>query len=224
MLGSIQAGDAMMAKLDRFSNSTPYSGDQVNRAAKTLLGFGVAAGDVESVLRKVGDVAAGSGKDFNELSSIYGKIFAKGKADSEDLNQMVEAGIPIVKLLGEEFGKGGDEIYDMAMKGQISAEAISAAFDKMSGKGGVYANMMDQQSKTVSGIWGAIVGQLEYAGSLIGEAIEPLVKSVLTYFQGWADEIVAMCQDGRMVQYIATVAYTAIDIDATVARHLLVAK
>ena len=126
MLGSIQAGDAMMAKLDRFSNSTPYSGDQVNRAAKTLLGFGVAAGDVESVLRKVGDVAAGSGKDFNELSSIYGKVFAKGKADSEDLNQMVEAGIPIVKLLGEEFGKGGDEIYDMASKGQISAEAISA--------------------------------------------------------------------------------------------------
>lgn len=224
MLGSIQAGDAMMAKLDRFSNSTPYSGDQVNRAAKTLLGFGVAAGDVESVLRKVGDVAAGSGKDFNELSSIYGKVFAKGKADSEDLNQMVEAGIPIVKLLGEEFGKGGDEIYDMASKGQISAEAISAAFDKMSGKGGVYANMMDQQSKTVSGIWGAIVGQLEYAGSLIGEAIEPLVKSVLTYFQGWADEIVAMCQDGRMVQYIATIAYTAIDMGATVARQLLVAK
>ena len=46
MLGSIADGDAMMAKLDRFSNSTPYSGDQVNQAAKTLLAFGVEAGDV----------------------------------------------------------------------------------------------------------------------------------------------------------------------------------
>ena len=224
MLGSVAAGDAMMTRLDRFSNSTPYSGDQVNRAAKTLLGFGVAAGDVESVLRKVGDVAAGSGKDFNELSAIYGKVFAKGKADSEDLNQMVEAGIPIVKLLGEMYNKTGAEIYDMASKGEISASAISSAFDKMSGEGGVYANMMDQQSKTVSGIWGAIVGQLEYAGSLIGEAIQPLVKSVLTYFQGWADEIVAMCQDGRMVQYFATIAYTAIDMGATIAKWLLTAR
>ena len=221
MLGSIAAGDAMMTRLDRFSNSTPYSGDQVNRAAKTLLGFGIAAGDVESELRKVGDVAAGSGKDFNELAAIYGKVFAKGKSDSEDLNQMVEAGIPIVKLLGEMYGKTGGEIYAMASKGEISAAAISAAFDKMSGNGGVYANMMDQQSKTVSGIWGAIVGQLEYAGSLIGEAIEPLVKSVLTYFQGWADEIVAMCQDGRMVEYLATIAYAAIDTGATIARGLL---
>ena len=224
MLGSIQAGDAMMARLDRFSNSTPYSGDQVNRAAKTLLGFGIAADDVENTLRKVGDVAAGSGTDFNELAAIYGKIYAKGKADSEDLNQMVEAGIPIVKLLGEEFGKSGDEIYAMASKGEISSAAISTAFDRMSGKGGVYANMMDQQSRTVSGIWGAIVGQLEYAGSLIGEAIEPLVKSVLTYFQGWADELVAMCQDGRMVEYIATIAYTAIDMGATVATQLLVVR
>ena len=224
MLGSVQQGDAMMEKLDRFSNSTPYSGDQVNRAAKTLIGFGVAAGDVEGTLRKVGDVAAGSGKDFNELSSIYGKVFAKGKADSEALNQMVEAGIPIVKLLGEMYGKSGDEIYDMASKGKISAADISKAFDKMSGSGGVYANMMEQQSKTVGGMWGAIIGQLEYAGSLIGEAIQPLVKSVLTYFQGWADELVKMCQDGRMVQYLATIAYTAIDMGATIAKWLLYAK
>ena len=224
MLGSVERGDAMMAKLDRFSNSTPYSGDQVNRAAKTLIGFGVAAGDVEGRLRAVGDVASGSGKDFNELTAIYGKVFAKGKADSEDLNQMVEAGIPIVKLLGEQYGKTGAEIYDMASKGEISASDIAKAFDQMSGKGGVYANMMEAQSQTVSGMWGAIVGQLEYAGSLIGEAIQPLVKSILSYFQGWADELVKMSQDGRMVQFLATVAYTAIDMGATIAKGFLYVK
>lgn len=224
MLGSVAAGDAMMEKLDRFSNSTPYSGDQVNRAAKTLLGFGVAAGNVEGVLRKVGDVAAGSGKDFNDLAAIYGKVFAKGKADSEALNQMVEAGIPIVKLLGEMYGKSGDAIYDMASKGQISAADVSKAFDKMSGKGGVYADMMKKQSETMSGMWDAVVGQLEYAGSMIGEMIAPLVKEVLTVFQGWADEIVAMCKDGRMVEYLATIGYTAVSVGAGIARVFLRVK
>ena len=218
MLGSVERGDAMMAKLDRFSNSTPYSGDQVNQAAKTLLAFGVSAGSVEEELRKVGDVAAGTGKDFVELSAIYGKVFARGKADAEALNQMIGAGIPIVKLLGEKFGKSGDEIYEMASRGEISAKAISEAFGKMSGTGGVYANMMERQSGTVSGLWGAIVGQLEYAGSLIGESIAPIVKKILTWFQGWADELVAMSQDGRMVQYLSTVALTAVDMGTTVVK------
>ena len=221
MLGSIEKGDAMMSKLDRFSNSTPYSGDQVNQAAKTLLAFGVSAGAVEDVLRKVGDVASGTGKDFNELANIYGKVFAKGKADSAALNQMIAAGIPIVKLLGEQFGKSGDEIYTMAEKGEISAKSIADAFTKMSGEGGIYANMMEKQSQTVSGLWGAITGQLEYAGSLIGESIAPLVKKILTYFQGWADELVAMSQDGRMVQYLSTVALTAVEMGASVAKSFV---
>ena len=222
MLGSIEKGDAMMSKLDRFSNSTPYSGDQVNQAAKTLLAFGVAAGSVETELRKIGDVAAGTGKiGLTELANIYGKVFAKGKADSQALNQMIGAGIPIIKLLGEQFGKSGDEIYTMAEKGEISAKSIADAFTKMSGEGGVYANMMEKQSQTVSGLWGAIVGQLENAGSLIGESIGPLVKKILTYFQGWADELVAMSQDGRMVQYLSTVALTAVEMGASVAKSFV---
>lgn len=218
LLGSVEKGDAMMASLDRFSNSTPYSGDQVNQAAKTLLAFGVSAGSVEEELRKVGDVAAGSGKDFNELASIYGKVFAKGKADSQVLNQMISAGIPIVKLLGEQYGKSGDEIYAMAEKGEISAKAISDAFSKMSGEGGQYAGMMAKQSQTVTGLWGAITGQLEYAGSLIGESIMPIVQKVLTYFQGWADELVAMAQDGRMIEYLAKIGLTAVYMGARLAK------
>ena len=224
MLGSVEKGDAMMAKLDRFSNSTPYSGDQVNQAAKTLLAFGISAGSVEKELRKVGDVAAGTGKDFNELAAIYGKVFAKGKADAETLNQMIGAGIPIVKLLGEQYGKSGDEIYAMASKGEISAKAISDAFSRMSGEGGVYGGMMEKQSQTVSGLWGAITGQLEYAGSLIGESIAPIVKKVLTYFQGWADELVAMASDGRMVEYLAKVALTAVYMGARLAKIFVSVK
>lgn len=227
MLGSIERGDAMMARLDRFSNSTPYSGDQVNRAAKTLMAFGVKAGNVEETLRAIGDVAAGSGKDFNALSAlsaIYGKVFAKGKADSEALNQMIDAGIPIVEMLGEEFGVSGAQIYEMASKGEISAAAIQRAFQKMSGKGGVYAGMMEKMSGTITGLWGGIIGQLEYAGALIGESLEPITKSILNYFKGWADTLVTMCSDGRMIQYFSTVALTGVEMGAQIAKAFLTVK
>lgn len=214
MLGSVEKGDAMMAQMTSFSNSTPYSTDQVQKAAKTLLAFGVDAGNVAATMRKVGDVAAGSGKNFNELAAIYGKVFAKGKADSEALNQMVEAGIPIVKLLGQQYNKSGDEIYDMASRGMISAEAIAGAFDQMSGAGGVYAGMMEKQSATLEGMWGALTGTLEDAASNLGEAIAPLAKLVLEYFQGWVDELAAMSRDGRMIEYLAAVAQTAVSMTA----------
>ena len=208
MLGSMADGDAMMAKLDRFSNSTPYSGDQVNQAAKTLLAFGVTAGDVENTLRKVGDVAAGSGKDFNELSAIYGKVFAKGVMDTEAMNQMVEAGIPIVKTLGAMFGKSGQEIYAMAEKGEITAAAVDRAFAQMSGSGGVFSGMMQKQSETVSGMWGAITGQIAYAASNIGEALLPMLKVVLGYFQSWADKIAVsgVTAVGELIKWSVTLA------------------
>ena len=210
MLGSMEDGDAMMAKLDRFSNSTPYSGDQVNQAAKTLLAFGVAAGDVENTLRKVGDVAAGSGKDFNELSAIYGKVFAKGVMDTEAMNQMVESGIPIVKTLGEMFGKSGAEIYAMAEKGEITAGSVERAFAQMSGSGGVFAGMMQKQSETVSGMWGAITGQIAYAVSNIGEALLPVLKVVLGYLQSWADKIAEMSADGSLIQWFGKIAVSGV--------------
>ena len=210
MLGSMEDGDAMMAKLDRFSNSTPYSGDQVNQAAKTLLAFGVAAGDVENTLRKVGDVASGSGKDFNELSAIYGKVFAKGVMDTEAMNQMVEAGIPIVKTLGEMFGKSGTEIYTMAEKGEITAKSFERAFAQMSGSGGVFAGMMQKQSETVSGMWGAITGQIAYAASNIGEALLPVLKVVLGYLQSWADKIAEMSADGSLIQWFGKIAVSGV--------------
>lgn len=210
MLGSMEDGDAMMAKLDRFSNSTPYSGDQVNQAAKTLLAFGVAAGDVENTLRKVGDVASGSGKDFNELSAIYGKVFAKGVMDTEAMNQMVEAGIPIVKTLGEMFGKSGTEIYAMAEKGEITAKSVERAFAQMSGSGGVFAGMMQKQSETVSGMWGAITGQIAYAVSNIGEALLPVLKVVLGYLQSWADKIAEMSADGSLIQWFGKIAVSGV--------------
>ena len=220
MLGSIEKGDAMMSKLDRFSNSTPYSGEEVNKAAGTLLAFGIAAGDVEGTLRKVGDVAAGSGKNFNELSAIYGKVFAKGKMDTEAMNQMVEAGIPIVKTLGEMYGKSGEEIYKMAESGTISADMVSRAYDKMSGAGGVYSDMMAKQSDTVKGLWDAVIGQLEYAAANFGESLLPLIKEGLTVLQGWADQVVVMSKDGRLVEYFSTAASVAIDVGTMAAKGL----
>ncbi len=210
MLGSASKGNAMLGMLNQFANVTPFSNNEVIAAGKTLLSFGVAAGNVKGILKTVGDVSAGTGKSFTELSSIFGKVFAKGKADSETLNQMSEAGIPIVKTLGEMYGKNGREIYKMAENGELSAASIQQAFQKMTGEGGVFANMMEKQSQTVGGLWSTVTGQLELFAATIGESVTPLLKVGLQYIMGWVDELAAMAQDGRAIQYLSMIGMTGV--------------
>ncbi|MDD5698493.1 MAG: tape measure protein [Victivallaceae bacterium] len=210
MMGDTAKGNAMLGMLNEMANITPFSNDEVVTAGKTLLSFGIQAKNVRDNLKMIGDVSAGTGKSFTELTAIFGKAFAKGKADSETLNQMSEAGIPIVKTLGEMYGKTGEEIYKMASNGEISAQSIQGSFKKMTEEGGIFADMMGKQSETVGGLWSTVTGKLEYFGATLGEQVMPLLKIGLKYIMGWVDELLAMARDGRAIQYLSAVGMTGV--------------
>lgn len=210
MMGDAGKGNAVLGMLNEMANITPFSNDEVVTAGKTLLSFGIQAEQLRGNLKMIGDVSAGTGKSFTELSAIFGKVFAKGKADSEALNQMSEAGIPIVKTLGEMYGKTGAEVYKMAEKGELTAQTMQAAFRKMTDEGGIFADMMGKQSETVGGLWSTVTGKLQFFGATIGEQITPLLKVGLQYIMGWVDELLAMAQDGRAIQYMATLGMTGV--------------
>ncbi|MDD5599076.1 MAG: tape measure protein [Victivallaceae bacterium] len=210
MMGEAAKGNAVLGMLNEMANITPFSNDEVVTAGKTLLSFGIQAEQLRGNLKMIGDVSAGTGKSFTELSAIFGKVFAKGKADSEALNQMSEAGIPIVKTLGEMYGKTGAEVYKMAENGELGAQTIQEAFRKMTGEGGIFADMMAKQSETVGGLWSTVTGKLEYFAATLGEQVTPLLKIGLQYIMGWVDELLAMARDGRAVQYLAAMGMTGV--------------
>ena len=210
MLGSVEKGNAILAKLQTFANVTPFNTEEVVKAGQTLLAFGVPAGNVEGLLRKIGDVSSGTGKDLGEMSAMFGKVFAKGKIETEALNQMVEAGVPIIKVLGQMYGKTGAEVYKMAEDGKLGSKDLITAFDTMTASGGIFGGMMDKQSKTISGMWSTVTGSLETTAATLGEQLMPLLGKGLEYVQGWVDELGAMVNDGRAAQYLATVGITGV--------------
>jgi len=68
-LGSAERANQVLEQLNEFSLATPFTPDQVNNAARALLAFGVEADELEPSLKAIGDISAGVGKDFNELTS-----------------------------------------------------------------------------------------------------------------------------------------------------------
>ena len=218
MLGSVEKANALLGQMQKFANVTPFNTAEVVSAGQTLLGFGVAAGDVVSRIKMLGDISAGTGKDLNELASIYGKTLAKGKVETEQLNQITEAGIPIIRALAAMYGVSEGAVYDMAAKGKISAADLQRAFEQMTASGGIFGGMMEKQSKTVGGLWSTFIGNLQTIAGTVGEQLAPVMRLVLEYLVSWSDRVNELAQNGTLLDWIGRIATSAVTALAEIAK------
>lgn len=148
LLGSAEAANAQMDKLDEFASNSPFAKDVFIRAQQQMIGFGIAAEDVIPILGAVQDATAavgGSNQDISDIVTTLSKISSTGKITAQDLNELGNKGIDAAGLIGQEFGKTGGEIRDMISNGEITADqAINAITGQMSEQfGGAAANVKE---------------------------------------------------------------------------------
>jgi tape measure domain-containing protein len=179
-LGDADKANATIAKLNEFSNVTPFDNDTVIRAGKSLLAFGTSAEALPDTLRKIGDISAGTGKNFNELATIYGKARIAGTLYAEDINQLVEAGVPIMGEFAKALGTTEDNVKKMASEGKLKFKDLENAFTNLTGKGGMFFDLMAKQSETVGGKMSTFKGKMQTIGIAIGESMGKAVAPFLT--------------------------------------------
>ena len=186
LLGNGDKAKAVLSDLNKFADVTPFEPDQVIKAGRALLAVGTSTEKLMPSLKAIGDVAAGSGKDFNELVNIFAKNKSSNLIQGEDLNQLVEAGIPIMDEFAKRFGitgeNAGSKIRDMASKGKIQFKDLEAAFENMSKEGGKYANMMDALSQTTGGKWSTFQGYIKAVEKQFGEFLLLAGKPIIDFF------------------------------------------
>lgn len=177
-LGDRAKGDKLIAQLNEFANATPFQNDELIKSGRLLLSAGIGADDIVNKLRMIGDVSAGANVPIEELSAIFQKATNKGKLQAEELNQFAERGIPILDTLSKMYGKSKEEIMKMGSDGKITADVMNQAFAKMTGEGGLFFNLMKEQSATVGGRLSTLMGKLQTIGIAIGEAIIPVFGKI----------------------------------------------
>ena len=151
MLGSAELAKEMIKDLAEFSAQTPFQFEDIVKATRTLLAFGIKAEDAKDKLKFLGDISAGAQIPLADLSQIFGKITTKGKAMTEEIMQLSERGIPVIDALAEQFGVTKEAIFEMAEQGELSAEVVETALLKMTTEGGIFQDQMVKQSQTVAG-------------------------------------------------------------------------
>lgn len=182
-LGSAEKAQQVLGDLNKFSIETPFTPDQVNAAGRSLLAFGVTAENLIPTMKQIGDVSAAVGKDYNELATIFGKAKTAGTIFAEDINQLTEAGVPIIDELAKVFGVATDQVKKLGSEGKIHFSDLEKAFANMTGEGGRFNGMMDKMSQSTEGLLSTIEGKLQDELRKIGEAMLPTIRTIVEGFE-----------------------------------------
>ena len=114
---------------------TSYGLEEAATIAASAVAAGVKPGqDLERTLKLTGDAAAIAGTDLQSMGSIINKVATSDMMQMDVANQMMDAGIPILQLVGQEMGVTAEEARKMASAGKVSFETFQNALE--SGLGG----------------------------------------------------------------------------------------
>lgn len=177
MLKSKEKANALMAQMTDLAAKTPFGLQEVSEGAKRLLAFQVPAEEVTETLRRMGDVAAGLGVPMGQLVHVYGQVKAQGKLMTNDLYQFMNAGIPIIAELSKVVGKSETEIKDMVSAGKIGFPEVQAVIKGMTDEGGLFFNLMAEQSKSLG-------GQISNLGDSFDQMLNEIGKASEGYISG----------------------------------------
>ena len=177
MLKSKEKANALMSQMADLAAKTPFGLEEVSEGAKRLLAFQVPAEEVTETLRRMGDVAAGLSVPMGQLIHVYGQVKAQGKLMTNDLYQFMNAGIPIIAELSKVVGKSETEIKDMVSAGKIGFPEVQAVIKNMTNEGGLFFNLMAEQSKSLG-------GQISNLGDSFDQMLNDIGKASEGYISG----------------------------------------
>ena len=180
MLKSKEKANALMAQMTELAAKTPFGLQEVSEGAKRLLAIQVPAEEVTETLRRMGDVAAGLGVPMGQLIHVYGQVKAQGRLFTNDLYQFMNAGIPIIAELSKVVGKSETEIKDMVSAGKIGFPEVQAVIKNMTSEGGLFFNLMAEQSKSLGGQISNLQDNFDQMLNEIGKASEGVVSGAIS--------------------------------------------
>lgn len=179
MLGSQEKAIQLLDEMSQFAARTPFNLPDIVNAGKQLLAYGFAQKDVIATTEMLGNVAAGLNIPIGDIIYLFGTLRAQGRAYTKDINQFTARGIPILDQLAKQYGVTTKEVFKFVEEGKVGFEDVEKAFESMTGKSGLFFNLMDKQSKSTLGTWSNFQDSITRLQVTMGEALLPTVVELL---------------------------------------------
>lgn len=179
LLQSKEKADTLMSQMVELAAKTPFDLQGVASGARQLLAYGFAAEDVTDVLTRLGNMAAGLGLNLQDLTWLYGTTAVQGRLYTRDVMQFQSRGIDLAGELATQLGKTRAEISQMVTEGKIGFPEVQKAIESMTNEGGKFYNLMQEQSKTITGLISNLGDAVDMMFNDIGKSQEGVIAGVL---------------------------------------------
>lgn len=177
MLGSGEQANELINQLAQTAASTPFDLQGIASSAKNMLAYGFAADQVNDTIVRLGNVAAGLSQPLGDIVYLYGTLKASGRVTNIDIRQFANRGIPIYEELAKVLGKSVSEINNLVSAGKVGFLDIEQAFQNMTNKGGKFYNLMEEQSKSLTGQISNLQDNIDMMFNELGKSSEGMLSS-----------------------------------------------
>lgn len=179
MLGSEEKATELMAQLLDTAAKTPFDLQSISNGARQLLAYGENVNNVNDDLIRLGNIAAGLSQPLNDLVYLYGTTMTQGRLYTADLNQFTGRGIPMIKELANVFGVAESKVRELVEEGKVGFPEVQKVIQNLTNEGGMFYNLMEEQSKTITGQISNIGDAISSMFNDIGKQSEGIINDAL---------------------------------------------
>ena len=133
--GGEDASKKLYNALVDVAKGSSFAQEHIVSAGQKLVAMGVDADRTTKYVQTVTNAIAGmggSGTEIEEMAELFGKLSMQTNLYTQDINQMVTAGIPAWDILATKYGTTSDAVKEMAKQGLIPAsEALDTITDAL---------------------------------------------------------------------------------------------
>ena len=162
-------------QLDKLVIKLPFDSSVTEKAAASLLRFGLSANNIAPSLKMLSDISVGSKMDMTELVEIYGKVINRGKAIQRDVVSLGMNGIKVVDILAKKTGLSKLQIQDMISKGVMKASDLTAVFKELTKEGGLFFDKTAKEAGDLDALFMSLANSIHSIFKTIG----PIIKNSL---------------------------------------------
>lgn len=157
MIGDLTKARLLVADIQELAVKSPFAFKELTSYTKQLAAFSVPTDELFETTKMLADVSAGLGVGMDRIILAYGQIRSAAFLRGQEVRQLTEAGIPILKELAKQFEEvegravSAGEVFDKISARLVPFEMVEKVFKDMTSEGGKFYEMQEIQAETLRG-------------------------------------------------------------------------
>ncbi|EOA1531845.1 tape measure protein [Salmonella enterica subsp. enterica serovar Braenderup] len=194
--GDAAATDSTIKWARQNTQEAPWSMSQILEEYAVTRGYGMSDADSRKYVHMLEDQAGRHGwnKQMIEGASLQlREMYARGKIQGQDANQLSGYGINAYQVLAEKLHTKASVIRDLGEKGKLGPEAIRLLFQTLQ-------EQANGAAKIASGTWTGMVMRMQSDWEQFAQSVMDTgpFKFLETQMSGILDQIAVMQKDGQL--------------------------